>query len=75
MARPGARPAVQQFIAGWVARLHQRGYTAGLYSSLAAGIVDQVGAFQAGMPDGRRTVDRGVGQPAEPQPLRVPRAP
>jgi hypothetical protein len=46
----GCSTAVNQFMAGWVTRLHQRGYTAGLYSSLAAGIVDQYAAFQAGMP-------------------------
>jgi hypothetical protein len=47
---PGCSTAVQQFMAGWVTRLHQRGFTAGLYSSLAAGIVDQYAAFQVGMP-------------------------
>lgn len=47
---PGCSLAVQQFIAGWVTRLHQRGFTAGIYSSLAAGIVDQLGALQLGLP-------------------------
>jgi hypothetical protein len=46
----GCSLGVQQFIAGWVTRLHQRGFTAGLYSSLNAGIVDQYGAYQKGMP-------------------------
>jgi hypothetical protein len=46
----GCSLAVEQFIAGWVTRLHQRGFTAGLYSSLSAGIVDQLDALNRGFP-------------------------
>jgi hypothetical protein len=46
----GCSNGVMQFIAGWVTRLHQLGWKAGLYSSLTSGIVDQVVAFQLGLP-------------------------
>jgi hypothetical protein len=32
--------AVRQFVSGWVSRLHDRGYKAGVYSSLCSGILD-----------------------------------
>jgi hypothetical protein len=44
----GCSAAVREFLDGWVDRLHDRGYLAGLYSSLSAGIADHVQALGAG---------------------------
>ena len=46
----GCSLGVQQFIAGWATELHQRGYTAGMYSGEASGILDELAAYQAGLP-------------------------
>jgi subtilisin family serine protease len=41
----GCVAAVRNFVSGWVARLHQLGYVAGLYSSLCSGILDQASVY------------------------------
>jgi hypothetical protein len=45
---PGCSTVVKQFISAYVAQLHQYGYQAGLYSSLSAGIADEVAAVGQG---------------------------
>ncbi len=47
-ADSGCVAAVQSFVTGWVNGLHQRGFAAGLYSSLLSGIQDHVKGVQNG---------------------------
>ena len=49
-ADAGCSLAVKQFIGGWVARLHERGFAAGFYSSLNSGIADMAKAVNEGYP-------------------------
>jgi hypothetical protein len=44
-ADAGCVNAVRAFVSAWVAQLHQRGYKAGMYSSLCSGIVDQAAVY------------------------------
>src|SRR4029079_7491787 len=49
-ADAGCSLAVKQFIGGWVARLHERGFAAAFYSSLNSGIADMAKAVNEGYP-------------------------
>jgi hypothetical protein len=39
------RAGVLAFVSAWTARLHDRGYLSGFYSSMASGVADQVAAY------------------------------
>jgi hypothetical protein len=41
------RTAVRNYQSAWTARLHDRGYLSGFYSSLASGIADQVAVYSS----------------------------
>ncbi|GAB1640333.1 glycoside hydrolase domain-containing protein [Krasilnikovia sp. MM14-A1259] len=44
---PACRAGVLGFIGAWSARLHDRGYLSGFYSSLGSGVADQVANYRA----------------------------